>query len=94
MCFMNEKTRMSLKKQKELSNQISNMIDENCINCPILIENRAKLGNKKAYKNCLEACVTLKNIQKKRDELLLEKQNLRRLLSEEKQGGRRNVRAV
>ncbi|ACK98531.1 MULTISPECIES: zinc-finger domain-containing protein [Bacillus cereus group] len=85
MKMCNEK-RNSIKKQQQLRSEVTKMTESSCFNCPILIENRKVLGNKKAYKECLESCLTLKKIQDKNKELEQEQVRFRKLFKNDKKG--------
>ena len=50
MKMCNEK-RNSIKRQQQLRSEVTKMTESSCFNCPILIENRKVLGNKKLIKN-------------------------------------------
>ncbi|EOQ19658.1 MULTISPECIES: zinc-finger domain-containing protein [Bacteria] len=75
--------RKSISRQKKLRLEVIMMSEESCNQCPILLENRKLLGNKKAYKECIKTCLTLKRIQQKNKELEEEQSKFRELMKQE-----------
>lgn len=85
---ISEQIKISMTKQKNLRTEVNEMIDNYCSNCPILLKNREELGNKQAYKSCIQSCITLKKIQNKNDELMREQTYLRTLIVKKKRYGK------
>ncbi|WP_162985735.1 zinc-finger domain-containing protein [Virgibacillus halodenitrificans] len=61
---------LSIEEQKQLRQEATNMIDEVCGSCQLILENRKKLGNKAAYNYCVRECSVGKRLQKIGKELL------------------------
>lgn len=56
-------TKLTIEEQRELRLKATNMIDEVCGGCELILENRKRLGNKAAYNYCVRECPVGKELQ-------------------------------